>query len=142
MPRIIGQDSLVSRTTRFTYSPAGIAEQVTWTVPDPSPRSAPLHPTQIYSAIDAGLLALLLWFFYPFRRTDGEVIALMLTLHPISRLLLEVVRIDEPGVYGTGLTISQIVGLLMLACAILLWIGIESRPKKVAFAKAIPPSSA
>ena len=46
------------------------------------PRSLPVHPAQIYSAIDAGLLAWVLWSYYPYRRRDGEVMALMITLHP------------------------------------------------------------
>ena len=97
-----------------------------WTLPE---LSLPVHPTQIYSAIDALLLALVLWFFYPFRRNDGEVVALMLTLHPISRFLLEVVRTDEPGALGTPFTISQLVGFLFLALAIGLWLLIELRPR-------------
>jgi phosphatidylglycerol:prolipoprotein diacylglycerol transferase len=95
-------------------------------------RSLPVHPTQIYSAIDALLLALVLWFFYPFRRHDGEVVALMLTLHPISRFLLEVVRIDEPGALGTPFTISQLVGFSFLAAALVLWIFIERGPPRLA----------
>lgn len=97
-----------------------------WTLPL---KSLPVHPTQIYSAIDAGLLALVLWFFYPFRRNDGEVLALMLTLHPISRFLLEVVRTDEGGALGTPFTISQLVGFLFLAIAVTLWLSIELRPR-------------
>ena len=37
-------------------------------------RSLPVHPTQIYSAIDALVLFLLLTAYYPLRRRDGEVI--------------------------------------------------------------------
>jgi hypothetical protein len=33
--------------------------------------------------------------------------ALMLMLHPISRFLLETIRVDEAPVWGTGLSISQ-----------------------------------
>ena len=36
-------------------------------------RSRPVHPAQLYSAIDAGLLGWLLWAYFPFRRRDGEV---------------------------------------------------------------------
>ena len=46
----------------------------------PPPRSPPLQPTQIYSAINAALLCLLLVAYYPFRRRDGEVFALLLTI--------------------------------------------------------------
>ena len=73
--------------------------------------SAPIHPTQIYSAVHALLLALLLWFYYPFRRHSGEVLALLLILYPIGRFVLEIIRNDELGQLGTTLTISQLVSL-------------------------------
>ena len=38
----------------------------------------------------------------------------MLILYPIGRFLMEVVRQDEAGQLGTGLTISQLVSLGML----------------------------
>ncbi len=97
-------------------------------------RSRPLHPTQIYSAIDAGLLGWLLWSYYPFRRRDGEVTLLMLTIHPISRFLLEIIRVDESAVFGTGLSISQNISLLLLLGAILgwLWLGRQT-PGRASF---------
>ena len=77
-------------------------------------RSARTHPTQIYSAINALLLCMVLWYFWTLDHRDGQVFALMLILYPIGRFLMEVVRQDEAGQFGTGLTISQIVSLLML----------------------------
>jgi phosphatidylglycerol:prolipoprotein diacylglycerol transferase len=108
------------------------------------PRSRPVHPTQIYSAIDAGLLAWLLWVYFPFRRRDGECIALMLTIHPITRFLLEVIRTDEPAVFGTGLSISQNISVVLLACAGVLWWYLSRRPRGVTWplAKASPPAKA
>lgn len=97
----------------------------------PPPRSRPVHPTQIYSAIDAGLLGWLLWAFFPFRRRDGQCIALLLTIHPITRFLLEVIRTDEPAVFGTGLSISQNISILLLAVAAGLWWYISRRPPGV-----------
>ena len=85
------------------------------------PRSRPVHPTQLYSSINAALLAWLLWSFYPFRRRDGQVIGLLLVLYPISRFLLEIIRVDESAVFGTGLSISQNISLLLLLGAVLLW---------------------
>ena len=77
-------------------------------------RSARTHPTQIYSAINALLLCMVLWYFWTLNHRDGQVFALMLILYPIGRFLMEVVRQDEAGQFGTGLTISQLVSLLML----------------------------
>jgi phosphatidylglycerol---prolipoprotein diacylglyceryl transferase len=97
----------------------------------PPPRSRPVHPTQIYSAIDAGLLAWLLWVYFPFRRRDGECIALMLTIHPVTRFLLEVIRTDEPAVFGTGLSISQNISVVLLVCAAAIWWYLSRRPRGV-----------
>lgn len=91
-------------------------------VPANPTRSRPVHPTQIYSAVHAALLSWVLWAFYPFRRRDGEVTALMLTVYPISRFLLEIIRIDEAAVFGTGLSISQNISIVIFAGAICLWI--------------------
>lgn len=91
-------------------------------------RSRPVHPTQIYSAINAALLAWLLWSFYPFRRRDGEVIALMVTLYPIARFLLEAIRIDESAVFGTGLSISQNISLAVFVGALALWFYLRRQP--------------
>jgi phosphatidylglycerol:prolipoprotein diacylglycerol transferase len=99
-------------------------------VPLPA-RSAPVHPAQLYSAIDAGLLGWLVWSFYPFRRRDGEAIALLLTLHPISRFLQEAIRIDEPAVFGTGLSISQNLSIAIFVVALVLWGRLSRRPRAV-----------
>ena len=98
-------------------------------------RSLPVHPTQIYSAITASLLCLLLLAFYPFRRRDGEVIALLLTLYPISRFLIEIIRTDEAPVFQTGMSISQNVSLLVLVAVVGFWMYLLSRPRSLAFAQ-------
>ncbi|MEO1497437.1 MAG: prolipoprotein diacylglyceryl transferase [Planctomycetota bacterium] len=84
-------------------------------------RSQPVHPTQIYSALHAALLAWLLWEWYPHRRRDGAVALLLLTLYPIGRFLLEMIRIDEANFLGTGLSISQNLSVVLLASAVLGW---------------------
>ena len=99
----------------------------------PPPRSRPVHPAQLYSAIDAGLLCLFLLAYAPYRRRDGELAALMCTVHPISRFLLERIRTDEAGVLNTGLTISQNISLLILLGAVGLWIYLLSRPRGLAW---------
>lgn len=93
-------------------------------------RSARTHPTQIYSAINAFLLCLVLWFFWTVRRHDGEVFALMLILYPVGRFLMEIVRQDERGQFGTELTISQWVsiGMLVLGLSLMVYAKTCSRP--------------
>ncbi len=96
-------------------------------------KSRPVHPTQIYAAINAGLLGWFLWSFYPFRRRDGEVIALLLTLYPIGRFLLEMIRTDEGSFMGTSLSISQNVSLVLLALMIPAWFLLLRQPRRRTF---------
>lgn len=109
------------------------AAPVRWRLSGPPAHTHPIHPTQLYSAIDSFVLCLLLLAYDPFRRRDGELIALMLTIYPITRFLMEMIRTDEPGQFGTGLTISQWVSLAILACVIPLWFTILRRPAKKAY---------
>ena len=57
----------------------------------------------------------------PFRRRDGELWALMLTVYAVTRFLEEVIRTDEPPILGTRMTVSQNVSLLLLLAAMGLW---------------------
>jgi phosphatidylglycerol:prolipoprotein diacylglycerol transferase len=99
-------------------------------VPLPA-RSHPVHPAQLYSAIDAALLGWLVWSFYPFRRRDGQPMALLLTVHPITRFLLEVIRTDEPAVFGTGLSISQNISIGIVVIALGLWWYLSRRTRPI-----------
>ncbi len=97
-------------------------------VPPPA-RSLPVHPAQLYSSLDAFLLTFFLLAWYPFRRHEGEVTALMLTIYPIQRIFEEILRTDELPVFGTGMTISENVSILMLAAAVALWIFVLRGPR-------------
>ena len=96
-------------------------------------RSRPVKPVQLFSAVHAGTLAFLLWAWYPFRRRDGELFALLLSLYPVGRVLEEVIRDDEPGRWGTALTISQWVSLLLLVAAGALWVWLLRQPQQRAW---------
>ena len=110
------------------------ASRAEWTIERPLPRSRRVHPTQIYSAINALLLFLLLLAYDPFRRRDGELFALMITIYAVARFLLEMIRDDEGEVLWTRLTISQNVSLGILLCASALWVYIVLRPRTEGFA--------
>ena len=99
-------------------------------------RTRPVHPAQIYAAIGAGLLCWVLWCYYPFRRRDGEVFALLLTLYPAMRFWEEAIRVDEPGQFRTSLTIAQWISLLLLAVVVLLWMYVLRQPRGTALARA------
>lgn len=103
------------------------AESVPWKAlvlrgflePD-SPATFALHPTQLYSSINAFLLAWVTTAFYPRRRHEGETLALGCILYAVTRFTIEFLRSDELGKLGTGLTISQLVSLGILATGIAL----------------------
>lgn len=73
--------------------------------------SLPVHPSQIYSSINALFVFLFLWFYFPARKRDGQVLALLMIIYPIGRFLLEIIRSDEMGQFGTQLTISQLTSI-------------------------------
>lgn len=83
----------------------------------------PLHPTQVYTSINAFLLAGVTYLYYRRRRFTGDVFALGVILYAISRFLIEFVRADELGQLGTGLTISQLlsIGLLIVGLTLAAW---------------------
>lgn len=80
-------------------------------IPEGAPATIPVHPAQIYSSLLAFLLAgVLIWAFRN-RRFEGFVFGLMLTLYPVNRFILELIRSDEKGQLGTSLTISQLISI-------------------------------
>jgi phosphatidylglycerol:prolipoprotein diacylglycerol transferase len=82
--------------------------------------SLPIHPTQIYAAIDGLVLLLLLSAYYPLRRRDGEVIGLLMITYPITRFLVELLRNDE-GVFFAGMTISQNISVALFVVGLVYW---------------------
>jgi phosphatidylglycerol:prolipoprotein diacylglycerol transferase len=95
--------------------------------------SMPVHPTQLYSVLDAAIICWFLLAYEPLKTRDGQVGAWVCTLYPITRFLIEAIRSDEPAVFGTGFTISQNISLAILAFGISLWIWLWRQPPKVAW---------
>lgn len=87
-----------------------------------------LHPTQVYSSVLAFLLAALLIWFFRRRPFDGAVMAMGAILYPIARFVLEIIRDDEGGRMGTGLTFSQLmsIGLFVSGCIVMWWLQRQS----------------
>lgn len=97
--------------------------------------SMPLHPTQIYSSVDALILAFLTIIYFRYRKRDGEVLALGMLTYPITRFSIEYLRGDEMGQFGTGLTISQLVSLSLFFAGLVFayWLGRRPRPSAPGF---------
>lgn len=85
-------------------------------------RSLPVHPAQLYAAVNALVIGLFLLAYSPFCRWPGQLFAAMLGVYAITRFLLEIIRTDEPGVWPLGLSISQNISLLILCGAAVFWV--------------------
>ncbi len=66
-------------------SPPWLAEHAQGLISPDAVWSLPLHPTQLYSAIDGLILWALLSAFYPLRRRDGAVMGLLMIAYPLLR---------------------------------------------------------
>jgi phosphatidylglycerol---prolipoprotein diacylglyceryl transferase len=108
-------------------SPPWLAERARGLIPADAATSLPLHPTQLYLALDGLILFLLLSAFYPLRRRDGEVFVLWMVTYAVTRFLIERLRDDDPAL-GLGLTISQWIsaGLFLVGAAT--WAYLRTRP--------------
>ena len=53
--------------------------------------------------------------------------------NPLTRILLEIVRDDEPGRFGTILTISQLLAVGMMVFAIVLFLAIRATKQRTFF---------
>jgi len=103
------------------------------TIGDMPPRSRHIYPTQLLSSITAGLVCLFLLAYYPYRRHDGQVLAMFLTLYGCARFLLEWVRNDELGQLQTSLTISQLGSIVAVTIAVFLWLYTTKNKKPLAY---------
>ena len=70
------------------------------------------------------------------RSGDGQIIGLLLTIYPVSRFLLEIIRTDESSFFETGFSISQNVSVLILLAMAGFWAWMWSRPRGLAYAAA------
>ena len=103
-------------------------------------QSLPIHPTQLYASVNAFLLYGLLAYVFYLRKRHGVVIGLLLLLYPISRVLLEMIRVDNPHDVA-GLTISQFISVVMAIFAVAyLIILYKVMPQRSPYADAAKPA--
>ena len=82
--------------------------------------SLPVHPSQIYAAINAALLCWLIWCIQPLPSHDGMAFLIAILLAAGSRFLEEGIRSDESGQLGTSLSIAQWISLIAMVSAVVL----------------------
>jgi phosphatidylglycerol:prolipoprotein diacylglycerol transferase len=79
--------------------------------------SPPLHPTQLYACVSAALTAAFLYAYWPRRRHDGQVLALMLMLCGATRFFEDFLRADLEAALpalSASLTFSQYFSILLI----------------------------
>jgi phosphatidylglycerol:prolipoprotein diacylglycerol transferase len=97
--------------------------------PDELPENAlPVQPAQLISSFSALGLCLLLCLV-SFHR-DGTVMMLGFAGYAVLRFVLELVRVDEGGQFGTSLSISQWVSVVVLGLSITGLVWIYSKPNQ------------
>lgn len=87
----------------------------------------PVHPTQIYSSINAFVICMILLILTPFFKRDGLLTVTFFGLYAITRFGLEIIRTDEAPFFA-GMTISQNVSVLVLSASVLAGIVIMILP--------------
>lgn len=85
----------------------------------------PVHPTQLYEATGEVLLFMLLVWFRPRKRFEGQLLLLWLGLYPVLRSVVEALRGDiERGFLGP-LSVSQWVSIAVAGLAVTLFFRIR-----------------
>ncbi len=93
-----------------------------------APATFGLHPSQIYSSFNGLVLCLVTSTIFRNSPRPGQTVAVALVVYPVTRFLLEVLRGDELGQFGTGLTISQWFSLVLLSIGIVFSVWLFRQP--------------
>lgn len=80
----------------------------------------PVHPTQIYSTINALILCTFATSLFLYRRRDGQVLLTIMFLYPLTRFILEMLRVEPR--YAAELSASQWVSICIVTVGVVLWV--------------------
>jgi phosphatidylglycerol:prolipoprotein diacylglycerol transferase len=79
-----------------------------------APLGVPLHPTQLYSALNALAIFFILMAVRRVKHFEGEIFWLYLCIYSAARFFIEMVRGDQRGMFFGGLlSTSQVVGVVL-----------------------------
>lgn len=99
-----------------------------WSREELPQQSLPVWPSQVMSSAMALTLCLLLLSLSPWViRYEGLLVVVGFAGYAIFRFGLEMIRSDEPGQFGTGLTISQFVSIATFTAAMALAVYVFKR---------------
>lgn len=106
---------------------AVIGGQPLYWAPDELPvRAEPVLPTQLISSVGALAICLVLCAVSGYVHRPGAIMLSGFILYAIMRFGIEVLRSDEPGRFGTQLTISQWVSIIVLVLSAVAMLGLPS----------------
>jgi phosphatidylglycerol:prolipoprotein diacylglycerol transferase len=91
-----------------------------------APASLPVHPTQLYAAFAALLVLVILVAYFSRQRRQGEIMALLMILYPVTRWPIEALRGDEPALLA-GMTLAQNISLGLFVGGIAVWFCLKPR---------------
>ncbi|MEE9258789.1 MAG: prolipoprotein diacylglyceryl transferase [Nitrospinaceae bacterium] len=104
----------------------GVKTDVPWAITFSDPRSLaplgiPLHPTQIYSSINALIIFMVLIWIGKRKKFDGQVFWTYGVLYSIGRFIIEIFRGDDRGYAVEGvLSTSQFLGVFILILSVVM----------------------
>ena len=89
----------------------------------------PVAPSQIISSAGAFFLCVILCVYSRFATRDGMVMLVGFASYAVLRFIMEMLRNDEPGQFGTELTIAQWVSIVVFSSAsvAMVWLNLMAR---------------
>jgi phosphatidylglycerol---prolipoprotein diacylglyceryl transferase len=86
-------------------------------------KSLAVHPTQLYSTITAGLIALVCLAYFSLSPKPGTVFGLMMILEGAGRFTIEQMRVNETVLHvgSFGLSLSMTIGLGLFIAGLVMW---------------------
>jgi len=111
-------------------TPTDLPWSITFTHPQTlAKQGVPLHPTQLYSSLQALIIFFILICTRRYKIAAGQLTWMYILLYALGRLIIEHFRGDERGLRILGFTLTQTIALLMIPLALftLLYLG-RKRP--------------
>jgi len=93
------------------------------------PRALPVQAAQLISSGSSLILCALLCALSLFVKREGAIMMVGLGSYAVLRFVLEIVRVDEAGQFGTALSISQWVSIFVLTAATIGLVWVYRRPE-------------
>ncbi len=127
----LGRSRMLRQESAYAVSDAELRHLATAS----ESRTHTVHPAQLYSSLDGLLLAVLLSAVFYRRKQHGMVAGLVFLFYPFMRVLEEIIRSDNPHDV-VGMTISQFISVAILVFGIAYMIAIYRMPANSATAMA------